>query len=214
MGKINSGILGGFSGKIGNVVGAKWRGIDVMKIKPSNVRNPKTEGQVKQRSRFGLMIGFLKIQGEYINEGYRQFAKGMSPMNAAMSYNIQNALTGTYPNIDIDYPNVMLSRGVLTPAINGAATSSNAGVINLSWTDNSGSGSAKTNDQAMVVVFSPTLQESVIKLDGATRTDATLALTLPSAFEGETVKVYLAFKSSDGSKVSNSTYLGSITIAS
>jgi len=33
MGKIEKGILGGFSGKVGTVVGGNWRGIDYMRSK-------------------------------------------------------------------------------------------------------------------------------------------------------------------------------------
>jgi hypothetical protein len=35
MGKISKGILGGFSGTVGTVVGGKWKGIDYMRSKPS-----------------------------------------------------------------------------------------------------------------------------------------------------------------------------------
>jgi hypothetical protein len=38
MGTINKGILGGFSGKVGTVVGGTWKGIDYMCSK-SNRRN-------------------------------------------------------------------------------------------------------------------------------------------------------------------------------
>lgn len=48
MGKINQGILGGFSGKVGNVIGGNWKGIDYMRVKPASVANPQTEGQVNQ----------------------------------------------------------------------------------------------------------------------------------------------------------------------
>jgi hypothetical protein len=34
MGTFNKGILGGFSGKVGTVVGFNWRGLDVMRSLP------------------------------------------------------------------------------------------------------------------------------------------------------------------------------------
>jgi hypothetical protein len=34
MGIIKQGILGGFSGKVGNVVGGTWKGIDYMRVLP------------------------------------------------------------------------------------------------------------------------------------------------------------------------------------
>ena len=36
MGTINKGILGGFSGKVGNVVGGTWKGIDYMRSKSNH----------------------------------------------------------------------------------------------------------------------------------------------------------------------------------
>ena len=52
MGIIKKGILGGFSGKVGNVVGASWKGIDYIRSLPSTVRNPRTPRQVKQELSF------------------------------------------------------------------------------------------------------------------------------------------------------------------
>lgn len=52
MAKIKQGILGGFSGKVANVVGTSWKGRAVMKSQPLSVSNPKTEAQVGQRNKF------------------------------------------------------------------------------------------------------------------------------------------------------------------
>jgi hypothetical protein len=40
MGKINQGILGGFSGKVGSVVGGSWKGISYMRGKAVSTKNP------------------------------------------------------------------------------------------------------------------------------------------------------------------------------
>ncbi|MDD4417119.1 MAG: DUF6266 family protein, partial [Proteiniphilum sp.] len=60
MGTIKQGILGGFSGKVGNIVGASWRGIDYIRSMPASVRNPRTVAQVSQRTRFALIGKMLK----------------------------------------------------------------------------------------------------------------------------------------------------------
>jgi len=52
MAKIKQGILGGFSGKVANVVGTSWKGRAVMKSQPLSVANPRTESQVGQRNKF------------------------------------------------------------------------------------------------------------------------------------------------------------------
>lgn len=51
---IKRGILGGFSNKIGNVVGTSWKGISVMRSLPQSVHNPKTEAQEQQRTNFAV----------------------------------------------------------------------------------------------------------------------------------------------------------------
>ena len=56
MGKIAQGILGGLSGKVGNVIGGSWKGIDYIRIKPSSVANPRTVGQVNQSNKVYLPL--------------------------------------------------------------------------------------------------------------------------------------------------------------
>ena len=51
MGKIGKGILGGVSGKVANVVGASWKGIDYLRAKPQSVANPRSVLQVNQRTK-------------------------------------------------------------------------------------------------------------------------------------------------------------------
>lgn len=60
MGTIKQGILGGFSGKVGTVIGSSWKGFSYMRGRAQSVKNPRTEGQVEQRSKFALTLDFLK----------------------------------------------------------------------------------------------------------------------------------------------------------
>ena len=52
MGKIKQGILGGFKGKVGTVIGASWNGIAYMKGLPQSQKDPKTAAQLRQRTFF------------------------------------------------------------------------------------------------------------------------------------------------------------------
>jgi hypothetical protein len=52
MGKIKQGILGGFKGKVGTVIGASWNGIAYMKGLPQSQKDPKTVAQLRQRAFF------------------------------------------------------------------------------------------------------------------------------------------------------------------
>jgi hypothetical protein len=63
MGTIKQCILGGFSGKVGTVIGASWKGINYMRSIPQHVKNPRTAGQVSRRSKKAAHSGsfYFKI---------------------------------------------------------------------------------------------------------------------------------------------------------
>ena len=213
MGKISQGVLGGFSGKVGNVVGGTWKGIDYMRIKPANVTNPRTEGQVDQRSKFSTVLRFLQTMTDFLRVGFKLYANKMTQFNAAMSYNLNNAITGAYPNFMVDYASALVTRGNLSGAANGAASSPSAGDVQITWDDNSGSGSAQATDKALIVLLNTTRQEAVFTIAGPARSAGTETISVPSEYTGEDVEVFLGFISEDGSKVANSSYLGSVAVA-
>ncbi|REG87876.1 DUF6266 family protein [Winogradskyella sediminis] len=213
MGVISQGILGGVSGKVGNVVGASWKGIDYLRIKPSNVANPRTEGQVSQRTKFALTLSYLQPNLGFIKVGYKGYAVQKTEFNAAMSYVLNNAVGGTAPNFTIDYSLALLSRGNLSSPLNPTTDLTTAGQVTFTWDDNSAEGNANATDKAMVLVYNPGKKESMYILDGADRTTGSQTITIPSTYAGDTVELFMAFVSADGSQVSNSIYLDSGTAA-
>src|SRR5665811_1743364 len=123
MGTINKGILGGFSGKVGTVVGGTWKGIDYMRIK-SNRRNfVPSQKQLEQEAKFSLMMRFLQPLAALLKITFNDFAVKKTGMNSAFAYNLENAITGTYPNFTIAYANVLVSRGDLPNALGPTVTS-------------------------------------------------------------------------------------------
>jgi len=213
MGKISQGVLGGFSGKVGNIVGGSWKGIDYMRIKPSNVANPRTQGQLDQRTKFAKVLNFLQPMTEFLRVGYKLYAIKMTQFNSAMSYQLQNAITGDYPDYLIDYSKVLVSKGNLLRAVGGAVESTEAGVVKLSWIDNSASGGAKATDKALILLYNADKQIAVYDTAGAVRTAGTQNLSVPADFSGDEVQAYLGFISEDGTEVANSVYVGAITVA-
>jgi len=213
MGKISQGVLGGFSGKVGNVVGGSWKGIDYMRIMPASVANPRTPGQVDQRSKFSTVLRFLQPITDFLRVGFKLHAKKMTQFNNAMSFNLLNAITGAYPNHTIDYPNALVSRGNLTGALNPAVTSPSPGSVDFNWDNNSGSGNAEGTDKSLLVIYNPAKDQSVYETEGASRNTTSDSLTVPSEYSGDTVEAFIGFISENGRSVANSIYIGSVTIA-
>jgi len=211
MGTIRKGILGGFSGKVGTVVGASWRGISYMRSLPQKVRNPRTDGQRSQRSKFALALALLKPMTAFLRTGWKLFAHRQSPMNAAMSHTLAHAISGTYPDYGIDLSKVLVSRGNLQSASNATATATN-GNLAISWNDNSGVGSAKQTDRALIAVLNLEKGEAITDTAGRERTEETQTVILPADWNGDEVQAYLGFISEDGREVANSVYLGAVQI--
>lgn len=214
MGKISQGILGGVSGKVGNVVGGSWKGIDYLRVLPASVANPRTPAQMDQRSKFITVINFLQPIKDFIRVGFKNYAIKMTQFNSAMSYNVKNAITGEYPDYTIDYTKALVSRGSLAPALNGTASSTVAGLVTFEWDDNSGDGNAQSSDKALLVVHNPVKNEAVFILDGVNRVTGVQEVTVPDNYSGDTVHVYIGFISEDGASVSNSKYVGAVQVAS
>lgn len=211
MGKINQGILGGFSGKVGTVIGGTWKGITYMRAKAVSIANPRTEAQQSQRMKFSLVLRFLQPCTNFLRVGYKNYAVKQSAFNAATSYMLSNAITGVYPSFGIDPSKVMLSRGALTTPMNAQASMAGASV-KITWDDNSTSGSAKPSDKAMPIVINPDNGEAVWETAGSDRISCTETLNIPADWTGDQVEVYLGFISDDGKEVSNSVYAGSLLI--
>lgn len=212
MGKISQGVLGGFSGKLGNVVGGSWKGIDYMRIKPASVANPKTVGQVDQRTKFTAALQFLQPLKDFIKVGYKNYANKMTEFNSAMSYTLSNAITGVSPDFMVDYSTALLSRGSLPGALNPIATSPSAGLVEVAWSDNTLNGTALATDKSLIALYNPNKAEAIFTLEGASRATGTQSLVIPDNYSGDDLEVYISFKSLDGTSVSNSTYIGSVTI--
>ena len=60
MGTIKQGILGGFSGKVGTVVGSTWKSVHYMRALAVSFSDPRTEKQKNQRSKFTAAVNFTK----------------------------------------------------------------------------------------------------------------------------------------------------------
>ena len=82
MGKIKQGILGGFKGKVGTVIGASWNGIAYMRGLAQSHKNPQTEAQLKQRSFFKEVQDLVgQLSDEQLAFLFPNSVKGMSRRN-------------------------------------------------------------------------------------------------------------------------------------
>lgn len=211
MATFEKGIVGGFSGKVGPIVGSSFRGLDVLKSKPKKSNKPPTLEQQNYRMRFGLIVGFLNPLRRIIARGYGSGEGARSKLNLCISYHSRKAVVGDYPNLEIDYSQIILTKGELDGANNTIAGSGSPSSIDFTWTDNSGKGLNKATDLAVLVAYCPAKHRHMFEIGPSTRESESATLTFAVDYPGETFHCWMAFVSADGLAASTSNYLGSIT---
>lgn len=212
MGTYNKGILGPFSGKVGTVVGANWRGKDVMRSLPKKTDRTPTQTQLLQREKFTAVSNFLTPISNVLSLYYGSGSVELTRRNQAMSYHMKEAVTYVNPNFEILFDKVQISKGDLLGIQNPTASSPAASEIRFNWEDNSGQGSAKNTDQLIVVLYSPLEDIYYTNGNAATRDAARVTLTLPTYFAGLEVQAWITFASATGKSYATSVYLGAVAI--
>ncbi len=216
MGLYNRGILGNFSGKVGTVIGSHWKGIDYMRSLPRKSGKAPTETQMRQHLKFALAVHFNKPISALVNIGFGNLAKQrVSGYNLAVQHTMKHAITGSFPDYEIDYAKLVISSGSLAPVTDAVASSSAPKNLTISWEDNTGGEHhAYEDDKLMFLVYNPAKARYIFLIEGATRSSKSQDVTVPLNFSGDEVEVYAAFISRDREMVSDSTYVGKALIAS
>ena len=211
MGIIKRGILGGFSNKVANVVGSSWKGIAVIKSLPLSVANPKTAGQVTQRSVFSQAskMGSILL-ASIIKPLWDRFAQQASGYNDWVRTNI-----GYFTQAGVtDFANLVMSKGTLAlDAILGFVGSAGASNLSIVWDEGTGGDSGLSTDIAIACAYNATKDEWGFSNTTTTRADEEIFIPMPTPVaSSDELHGYLMFKRPDGSIVSNSSY-SSLTIA-
>lgn len=211
MATINQGVMGGFSGTVGTVVGVKWNGKDCMRARPMGHNDQKSMAQLDQRARFRTVIQFLKPLKAFLNVGFKSRKAGMTAHNAAVSYHMKNALKGFFPDYQIDYSKVKVCSGPLPGALHPAVMVEIDGEMLFSWENNSAALHAMANDKVVLVVYNPNSKNITTLLDGNSRIVGSQDFALPHGFGGENLQCYIAFRNASQTHISDSQYIGSIS---
>lgn len=200
-GVITGGILGGFSGKVGAVVGAKWKSIWYMRgwVKPAN---PNSQGQQTQRTKMTVMVGYGRdLLTSILQPFWDPFYNTMSGFNAFVKENIGKLGTGNV--IDLD---CVMAKGNLegVAVITGTYSTGN-GNTTLTW-DKAVSGNGLVTDSIAVVVADVTGKKLYGFTPVATRDDENVIVVIPSGLVATAVIVFAFFYRSvdDQLEVSNS----------
>lgn len=133
--KVQNPLIGRSSGKVGNVIGQKWKNLNIIRTKPIEVANPRTEKQQANRNAMTLLNKALRLNLVAIRKGYLEQKATTPGWSLAIQQNRLNAITLTPPTASLDVTAVTVSKGSLLPAL-GLTATINGGDIDLAWTNN------------------------------------------------------------------------------
>ena len=211
MARLKNGILGGFTGVLGPLNGYMFRGQYILRSRRQKSNKPLTEKQQAPLQKMKAVTNFLHPYfTDLINVGFAYTASGTSktPNNLATSYQYKNAVTGQYPDYQIDYPNVRFTEGPMSTAGIDASVIVEGSQLRFSWTPDRTY--VHHNDHVILVAYAPSLKAAVYTLCGAKRSVGTDVLQLPGDWKGITIETYLSFKAENSMLCTNSIYLGQI----
>lgn len=202
---IKQGILGGFQGKIGAVVGTSWKGIAVVKSKPISVANPRTANQVEQRTKLKNVVSFAGfILATVIKPLWDRFASKASGYNDFVSTNI-SLFTNELPSSP---EGLIISSGKMAATSINTATGGNGDTgITLTWVDDSNEGMKLASDRAYAVIYNERNNEISGLTQEKQRSQGSVQVVVSDPLNvGDILHCYLAFRRSDGTVVSNNSY--------
>ena len=212
MGTYNKGILGPFSGKVGTVVGAKWRGKDVMRSLPKKTDRPPSDLQLIQQGKFTFVSKFLNPISPVTSRYFGFDTGAQTRRNQAMSYHIKDAVNFVAPDYEILFNKVLISKGDMLGVQNPTASSPGIRQLQLTWDDNSGQGTASATDNLVVVLYAPDSDLYYLNLQAANREELSVVIDLPEYFQGVLVQGWITFVAANEKSYATSNYIGSLTI--
>ncbi|HEX7458407.1 MAG TPA: DUF6266 family protein [Ginsengibacter sp.] len=211
MARIINGINGGFTGRVGTVTGYTRNGVSFMRSRHRDKDNIKSEKRLAQQQKIKVCNEFTKpFSGSgFFNTSFPANGATSTGYNRATSAIMNQAIIQN-PVPALSYPLVLVSRGMLPAAVYASALVNDDGNIVFSWTDNTGTGTAKEDDKVLMVAYFPESKKAVYEISTATRKNCTALLQMNS-MKG-IAETWIGFVSADETNASDSVYTGSITM--
>lgn len=208
---IKKGILGGFSNKVGNVVGSTWKGINTMRSLPAQYNDANSVAQQANRSKFKYFSAFgSQLLTGIIRPLWDWQAKRMSGYNLFIKRNID------YRNANEDdwtWEDLIISQGRLCQVVATRAEVSGSNTLILVVASDLHCNIGEATDEVYAAIFNndeELLFAGMIGLRGVPEEDGTTRLvadiTCPQIKGHPELNIYLAARNVRLKEVSNNTY--------
>ncbi len=190
MAKLGNSTFGGFSGKLGNVVGYNRKGIWCVRTSPISIRNPRTEAQQMHRSMFAEEVRLAGHMSWALGVGMKAVADEyhMTVQNAFVSLN-QQAFSMVDGAFEVDWEKITLSAGPVAPVALTEVAVDDDNVLNVKFEPNPTGANANRFDNVYIYVYSSDLAGGYLAAP-VYRMDKKVKAALPDGFRARNLHVY------------------------
>jgi hypothetical protein len=210
MAKYSHATFGNISGTVNNAVGTSWRGVNYLRNIAKKSGKAPSDAQLAVQAKLALAAFQLSRIKTVLNMGFSDTKLNkLTGYNAAVREFIQNAITGNFPDLAIDYSKMQISRGSLT-VLKGLALAIVGNVVTLTWAVREDAILGNADDGILVLLYNSTKDEYMTDCSGK-RNVGEIVVTIPEE-AGDQIEVWLFCISKDKKAVSTSQYAGSATV--
>src|SRR6185312_7717763 len=211
MARIINGINGGFTGKVGTVTGYIRNGGSFMCSRTRRKDTVTSEKRLLQQQKIKVCNEFTKpFSGSgFFNTSFPANGATSTGYNRATSA-IMNRAIVQEPAVSLQYPLILISMGMLPGAVYASALVTDERNLVFRWHNNTGIGTAKEDDRALLVAYFPESKEAVYTISDAIRKDGGAVLPMKS-LKG-IAETWMGFVSADETNAADSVYTGQIVL--
>ena len=172
-------IFGESKGVLGGAVALRRYGSNILRAKALSVRDLNSDAQKDQRSKFTLLQGVFSVCLMLVNVGFKGYATKRSAFATAMAVNMKVAVTGNYPNYQVDWTNFNISQGILAGLRNLVITRVDNISLNIEWDGTIEGGNWHDSDRVNAMLVNNDSFTVYPFPNVATRVDGTATIYLP-----------------------------------
>jgi len=200
---------GKIKGLLGNMVGYERKGQNYLRKAPNRTAAP-TEGELKNRHMLQLVSSWLRPITPFVRKGFRNYSWNFEGFSAACSVLYHDALQKHGFDSFIDPTLAKVSHGNLGLSADLQVLLSPEKILEFSWSP-AVNNTQGPRDPIMLLAYDPQTARAFYEMNGAARYRGSDTLSLAEAPPG-TYHLYAAFVAEDGTRQSESEYLGSVSI--
>ncbi|MDR0228150.1 MAG: DUF6266 family protein [Flavobacteriaceae bacterium] len=215
MAEIKEGILGGVKGKVGTVVGLKYRGKNIIRALPRKSSKPASELQLKQRNKLTTVIRFLKTIRSFVNAHYPikeidgDIKVGYDQIRSTL---MKHGLAVEENSIGIVAEKVVLAIGPLPPAPINKISLLKKRKVKIQWDNSTCNGLTAADDLLTILMFNEELNVFHIEKNVGIRESKYNSIALPEHWNSGKIHFWSVWTTIDQSMHSTSLYHNAIEL--